>query len=64
MITPDDNITKKELGLLLAGNFKELIFRDKQEFTEYSNKFEIGFNCDGFFFKFAENKRRRRTRIA
>ena len=49
MITPDDNITKKELGLLLAGNFKELIFRDKQEFTEYSNKFEIGFNCDGFF---------------
>jgi hypothetical protein len=45
----EESLGKKELGQLLVGSFRETVFRDKSEFFEYSNKFEIGFNCESFF---------------
>lgn len=49
METPEDFLNKKEIVQLLTGNFRELIHRDKYECLEFSNKLDIGFNCELFF---------------
>jgi len=45
----EETFNKKELSQVLSGTFRETVYRDKAEFMEYANKFEIGFNCDTFF---------------
>jgi phosphopantetheine adenylyltransferase len=44
-----ETLSKNDLNQMLAGTFKELLYRDKAEFLEFSTKFEIGFNSDTFF---------------
>lgn len=48
-IFAEDPFIKKDIGALLGTNFREIVYRDKFEFMDYSNKFDIGFNCDTFF---------------
>ena len=45
----EESLGKKEVNAMMTGTFRETVYRDKAEFMEYSNKYEIGFNCDSFF---------------
>ena len=45
----DVTMNKKDLSTLLTKSFRELVYRDKFEFIEFSNKFQINFNSDEFF---------------
>lgn len=45
----EETFNKKDLSQVLNGVFRETVYRDKAEFMEYANRFEIGFNCDTFF---------------